>query len=155
DRFEARWALAVLRMASLGGAGRGDEARAELERLGRAVDERPPRDPAAAVGALQPFDLAYREDDHRDLMRRYGALCSGLMRRWSEAERLPAPAAAGGGKLRLGIVSAHVHDHSVWNAIVRGWIGGLDRGRIEISLFHLGVRSDAVTGSARAGVAHF
>jgi len=60
-----------------------------------------------------------------------------------------------GRKMRIGIASAHIRDHSVWNAIVKGWIRHLDKGRFEVWLFHLGRVSDEETSRARSEVAHF
>src|SRR5439155_14318015 len=53
------------------------------------------------------------------------------------------------------IASAHVHAHSVWDAIVKGWLEQLDRDRIDLHVFHLGLRTDQETQSAKARAAHF
>jgi predicted O-linked N-acetylglucosamine transferase (SPINDLY family) len=94
-----------------------------------------------AVGSTQPFFLAYDTGNHRDLLQAYGHLCARLMREWPGAPPAPAPR-AGGSKLRLGIVSAHIGDHSVWTAIVRGWLPRLDRRRIELHIFNLRTGSE-------------
>jgi len=41
-------------------------------------------------------------------------------------------------RIRVGIVSAHISDHSVWLAFVRGWVAALDPRRFEVHLFTLG-----------------
>jgi predicted O-linked N-acetylglucosamine transferase (SPINDLY family) len=102
-----------------------------------------------AVGSTQPFYLAYQEADNRELLARYGALCARLMAPW-QAERIPAPKPrTRGGAVRVGIVSAHLREHSVWNAIVKGWVKGLDPQRFELHLFNIGGRGDAETEWAR------
>jgi len=102
-----------------------------------------------AVGSTQPFYLAYHEADNRELLGRYGALCARLMAAW-QAERIPAAKpGARSGAIRVGIASAQLRDHSVWNAIVKGWVKGLDRQRFELHLFNIGGRSDAETEWAR------
>ncbi len=58
----------------------------------------------------------------------------------------PAP---GPRKLRVGIATAHVRDHSVWNAITKGWVRHFDRDRIELTLFKLDRASDDETARAR------
>ena len=155
ELVEARWSLAVLRVIELDDAGRTEDAAAELERLSAWLDSHRIDDPSRAVGAMYPFDLAYRERNHRPLLERYGGLCAGLMERWRKKERLRPARPAGVQPIRVGVVSAHVHEHSVWNAIVKGWVEHMDRGRFELSLFHLGIRQDAETDYARSRAAHF
>ncbi len=155
ELVEARWSLAVLRVIELDDAGRTEDAAAELERLSAWLDSHRIDDPSRAVGAMYPFDLAYRERNHRPLLERYGGLCARLMERWRKKERLRPARPAGTQPIRVGVVSAHVHEHSVWNAIVKGWVEHMDRGRFELSLFHLGIRQDAETDYARSRAAHF
>ncbi|TMG73435.1 MAG: tetratricopeptide repeat protein, partial [Betaproteobacteria bacterium] len=155
ELVEARWSLAVLRVIELDDAGRTEDAAAELERLSAWLDSHRIDDPSRAVGAMYPFDLAYRERNHRPLLERYGGLCAGLMERWRKKERLRPARPAGTQPIRVGVVSSHVHEHSVWNAIVKGWVEHMDRGRFELSLFHLGIRQDAETDYARSRAAHF
>ncbi len=107
----------------------------------------PVDDEQQAIGAAQPFHLAYQEESNRELLKRYGELCCGLMKGWQERNNLPSqtrppPARP---RLRVGIVSAHIQNHSVWNAIVKGWLEQIDRRRFEIEVFHLGVSKDAET----------
>lgn len=117
--------------------------------------------PYETVGKDQPFYLAYQSFDNRDLLARYGAMCVTFM---STAPRLDPPpgAAAGlrptiehGGKLRLGIVSGHIRDHSVWNAITKGWVNNLDKTKFEICLFHLDYVTDGETEKAKQHAARF
>jgi protein O-GlcNAc transferase len=117
-----------------------------------------------AVGMIQPFLLAYHPYNNRELLSRYGELCTTFM------STLPAPAgttiktkrvsaqgsiAGGERKLRLGVVSAHVRNHSVWNAVTKGWLQNLDRNRFEVYLFHLDATADAETSEAREFVVQF
>jgi protein O-GlcNAc transferase len=114
-----------------------------------------------AVGAAQPFYLAYQPFSNRALLSRYGALCASWM------ATLPTDVSAAGrpfgagvakpadGKLRIGIASAHIHQHSVWNAITRGWVYNLDRTRFELYLFQLDFTTDQETDNAKRAVAHF
>ena len=98
-----------------------------------------------AVGAQQPFYLAYIPRNHRATLADYGALCNSLMSAWARRIGVPKPAPAGGAKCRVGIVSAHLHSHSVWHAIVRGWVEHLDPAKFELHLFHTGGARDAET----------
>ncbi|MEP6504543.1 MAG: hypothetical protein ABJD97_14490, partial [Betaproteobacteria bacterium] len=58
-------------------------------------------------------------------------------------------------KLRVGIASAQVRDHSVWNAITQGWVRHFDRDRIDLTVFQLERHSDDETARARRDAARF
>jgi len=105
---------------------------------------------AIAVGTDQPFELAYQEEDNRPLLERYGALCTRLMAQWRERRGVPLPVARRHRPLRVGIVSAHLRNHSVWSAITRGWFEELDPGRFVLHAFHLGVDEDEETAYAKS-----
>jgi predicted O-linked N-acetylglucosamine transferase (SPINDLY family) len=143
-----------------------DEARtrfaAETQALRALADAHALADAADAVGEAQPYYLAYQDLDNRDLLAGHGALCATLMRQWQDAQPADADADADAAhdtatrpRLRVGIVSAHLREHSVWNAITRGWVLGLDPARFEIALFHLGTRHDAQTALARERATRF
>lgn len=106
---------------------------------------------AWTVAAQQFFYLSYDEVPNRSLLERY---------RNSAAARLAkvvhvAPRGSLPSRFRLGFVSAHVHDHSVFNAILRGWLEHLDRERFEVMLFSLGSTRDEMTRAAAATVDEF
>lgn len=154
----ARWGFA---MAQLSPAPANAEEQAqgvaafarELDRLREWCAKSGRSDAWQAVGAQQPFFLAYAEENHAPVLRRYGALCSELMAAWARRTKTPAPTPRRAGDLlRVGIVSGHIHSHPVWNAIVRGWVEHLDPARFELHLFHTGAISDSETRSARAQV---
>lgn len=151
---EARWALTMARLPMVA----QNEAELVQSRTAFAADlaalehwcgERGAEKTARAVGTQQPFYLAYQEADHREAMARYGTLCARLMGAWQSATALPVPARVTRAETRVGIVSAHIHDHSVWNAIVKGWLQNLDRARYDVRLFHLGNAHDVETALAK------
>jgi protein O-GlcNAc transferase len=154
---QARWAAVMARLPGL--PPQEDEAARSRKAFAAGLQELerwygPQRVPTGfiAVGSTQPFFLAYQAGNHRDLFHAYGRLCERLMRAWPGAPAEPAPR-AGDDKLRLGIVSAHVGEHSVWTAIMRGLLPRLDRRRIELHLFNLRVGSgDAATQAVAARV---
>jgi protein O-GlcNAc transferase len=111
---------------------------------------------ATLVGAVSAFNLAYHDRDNRAAISQFGAHCVAAMERWrlSVGFERAAPMPPGNGRrIRLGIVSSQFWTHSVWLAIVRGWIGHLDPARFEIHLFHTGRRQDEQTEWARRHVA--
>jgi predicted O-linked N-acetylglucosamine transferase (SPINDLY family) len=160
DFAEARWALAMSQLPMVADDDaelqRGVEAfDAELAQLARWCAARGPEKAARAVGTQQPFYLAYQEADHCERLARYGTLCADLMGAWQRATGLAAPARVTRAETRIGIVSAHVRDHSVWNAIVKGWLQHLDRSRYDLRLFHLGTAHDVETALAKTMVSHY
>jgi predicted O-linked N-acetylglucosamine transferase (SPINDLY family) len=102
------------------------------------------------VGAQQPFFLTYQEEDNLPLLRPYGTVCVEAMQRWFERQQFPALQPTAHTRIRVGIVSADVRMHSVWMALIKGWIEYLDRERFEIVVFSLSERPDVVTDWARA-----
>lgn len=163
DYAEARWARAMSQLPAVYGAGTDPAERrrafaAQLDALCKwfAGTRRP--DAYLAVGVHQPFYLAYQETSNRELLAKYGALCAGLMGAWQSQAGLVPPAPRQGAKRRskprIGIVSAHVHDHSVWTALVRGWVERLAAAN-DLHIFHLGATQDAETALARRRAARF
>ena len=113
---------------------------------------------ALAVGSAQPFYLAYHPVDARPLLLPYGKTAARLMATGVETPRPPAgPALAplAARKLRVGIASAQVRDHSVWNAITQGWVRHFDKARIAVTLFQLERVSDDETARARRDATAF
>jgi protein O-GlcNAc transferase len=157
---EARWALTMSRLPMVAqeeaelAASRAAFA-ANLDALERWCDARGPEKTARVVGTQQPFYLAYQEGNHRELLARYGALCARLMGGWQQATGLPMPARVQRAQTRVGIVSAHISDHSVWHALIRGWLEQLDGARFDVRLFHLGTTNDLETARAKSLVTHY
>ena len=136
-----------------------EKALGEVEAWYRLSDE--VTEPFMAVGAIQPFYIAYQSLNNRELLSRYGALCASWMATLPphiSGTSMP-PSTPGSvktpGKLRIGIVSAHIHQHSVWNAITSGWVNNIDHTRFSIRLFKLDATYDGETEKARSIVAHF
>lgn len=104
-----------------------------------------------AVGQAQPFYIAYQEEDNRTLLEAYGAVCVALMRGLRDS--LPATplrrAEAPPSKIKLGIVSACIKNHSVWHALVKGWVKHLDKATFDLRVFHLSGDFDDETAFAR------
>jgi protein O-GlcNAc transferase len=125
----------------------------ELARLKAWLRVQHPSNAYMAVGAQQPYYLAYAEGNHRDVMCEYGSLCVNLMSAWARQVGVPKPVTASGGRCKVGIVSSHVHNHSVWNAVVRGWVEHLDASKFELHVFHTGRAEDEQTQWAAKRVA--
>lgn len=96
------------------------------------------------------FYLAYQEQNNQELLARFGALAVEAMQPVSSGLPRVAPLHVGGRKIRVGIVSEYFRAHSVWEALIKGWLRHLDRHRFELHLFHLDRTEDAETDYARA-----
>jgi predicted O-linked N-acetylglucosamine transferase (SPINDLY family) len=161
ENAEARWALTFSQLALVHAAdeSQGDFRQAfstALHELDAWLDEARLEAGSEAVGTLQPFYLAYHEENNRLLLGQYGAMCVRVMRKWQAKRDLHARTRRTDSKrVRLAIVSAQIYDQSVWNAIIKGWCTTLDPSRVEISVFHLGFKQDQQTGIARSSSAHF
>jgi protein O-GlcNAc transferase len=107
------------------------------------------------VGSEQPFWLAYHEQSNRDLLAPYGTLCSRLMADWQARQELRQVRRPKHGPLRVGIVSQYFRDHSVWHALLKGWLRELDPRRFALHAFCLGAGGDQETAWARTRVLRF
>jgi predicted O-linked N-acetylglucosamine transferase (SPINDLY family) len=150
----ARWALTMAQIepvpASLQAAvGSRENFTRELDKLIAWCRSHRPSGGFAAVGATQPYYLAYQEQSNVELLRKYGHLCTELMKPWEAKVGLPVRTFTRAARCRVGIVSAHFTNHSVWNAIVRGWMEHLDPSKIELHLFHIASHHDGETAFAR------
>lgn len=165
--LNARWAIAIAHLKPVYRS--ESEIAVSRREFSRSIDEVATwyrstdavSEPFNAVGASQPFYLAYQPFNNRDLLTRYGALCVEWMTtlpieaRDGVSESVPIASSAAGRKLRIGFASAHIHEHSVWIAITRGWVFNLDRTQFELFLFQLSPTSDQETENARRAVAGF
>lgn len=161
EHIEARWALAISQVPKI--YDRDTEPSqcraafsAQLDELDEWFDGARAAEGFKAVGSQQPFTLAYQEENNRELLQRYGRLCSRLMNAWFREQGFVLPdRRKPGGVVRVGFVSQYFWNHSVWNAIVKGWFRLLNRERFAIYAFHLGARQDQETLLAKSFSEHF
>jgi predicted O-linked N-acetylglucosamine transferase (SPINDLY family) len=110
---------------------------------------------ALTIAQQQFFYLTYQEQSNRPILQSYRSACAARLAGFGDLSAPPAGTAAERTRFRLGFVSAHVYDHSVFNAILRGWLQCLSPERFELSLFSVGTRGDGCTEAAAASVEHF
>ena len=157
----ARWAYTMSQLPAVYGAQAEQERcraafSSELEKLDRWFDAARAPEGADVVGIHQPFCLAYQEMNNRELLQRYGRLCTRLMAEWSKRQVFPPTGHRGSAVvIRVGIVSRYFRNHSVWNAIVKGWFQHLDRARFSLHVFHTGTEHDQETDLAKSRAASF
>ena len=160
ENVEARWGLVFTKLALVHddpdavGDYRETFAR-ELDALDQWFDGARTANGFAAVGSMQPFYLAYHEESNRELLTRYGGICNRLSGHWQREQGLAPRNRSRASPVRVGLVSAHINNHSVWHALVKGWCKALNPERVELHVFALGNRQDAETDVARAAAKRF
>lgn len=166
DFVQARWARAFCTLTPVYESSAAmDQAQDELPgaleslREAMAAGTAPAADWEPAVGSSQPFYLAYQRTNVRDALATSGRLACTVMEAWQASTQVPIPPApgprAGERRLRVGFVSSHVHRHSVWDVITRGWLTRLDRSRFDVTCFYAGWRRDRETALARSASGTF
>ncbi|UKJ76443.1 tetratricopeptide repeat protein [Azospirillum brasilense] len=121
------------------------------------------RNASDLAGAHLPFLLAYQGMDNRALQETHGGIMAGLMAarlgnriptipKASNASSRPRTART---RLRVGVVSSYFHDHSVWRAILAGWLTQLDPERFTLLGYHVTGEEDACTALAASRCAVF
>jgi protein O-GlcNAc transferase len=150
---QARWARVMLWAPVFSGSNDGSLERsglgAELSRFEDWWIENKCDGPRF-VGELQPFFLAYQEEDNLALLTQHGKICAMSMQRWLDGEKSPAFVRPAASRIRLGIVSADIRLHSVWMALIKGWLQSFDTDRFELVIFSLADRVDQETAWARS-----
>lgn len=103
------------------------------------------------VGSPALFYLSYQEQGNRPIFERYGALCARAMEYRSTGRRTAVASAApfASGRMRIGVVSKDIREHSVWFALIKGWFEHFDRKRFEIGIFSLTRSPDTETEWAK------
>jgi predicted O-linked N-acetylglucosamine transferase (SPINDLY family) len=105
---------------------------------------------AMAVGAVQPFFLAYQGQNDRDLQHVYGRLICYFMAscypQWSQSLQIPTLSASE--KVRVGIVSRFFYNHSNWKIPIKGWVENLDRSEFELFGYYTETHQDHETHRA-------
>lgn len=126
----------------------------ELSGLQDWMETARPADGYTAFENSREFYLSYEQEDHRDLLSRYGDLRARTLGRWWEAQGFAAHDHLRGAKIRVGIVLTFVSDNPVWNAIVKGWVEHVDRSRFELHLFQIDAQRDEETRYAESRTQH-
>ncbi|HJV00591.1 MAG TPA: tetratricopeptide repeat protein [Burkholderiaceae bacterium] len=149
--------LHIIRPAGHDLAAERDAFARDLDAFDAWLPQQKVSNPLAVVGGCHPFYLSYHEQNNRALLAQYGAMCARLMAQWATQRGLPTAATTAtttarkaGAPMRVGVVSAHIVEHPVWRAIVRGWFSELDRERFELHVFYLGGKEDGETAYARS-----
>lgn len=102
------------------------------------------------IGLYQPFYLAYQDFSNKNIMSNYGSVTDRIMSHWQEKFGVHPLQTTTSAKIKVGIVSSFIYDHSVWHAIIKGLLINLNKDKFEIHVFHLGSVFDEETTLARS-----
>lgn len=154
NSLEARYAMALSRIPKIYSSTQELVAAREtfeamLAELERWVKRTHIKDGQKVVGTHQPFFLAYQDTDNKPLLSRYGSICAELMGNLQSTIAIPRQHVENK-KIKVGIASGYIHQHSVWDAIIKGWVCHLDKDIFELHIFHLGEKSDDETELAKS-----
>jgi tetratricopeptide (TPR) repeat protein len=109
-----------------------------------------------AMGTSLPFYLSYQELDNKECLTKYSSICTRIMQAWKISNSFkPNKIPHQSDKIKIGIISEHIRDHSVWFAITKGLILDLDREKFELHIFYLGNIVDAETMLAKDNATSF
>jgi predicted O-linked N-acetylglucosamine transferase (SPINDLY family) len=107
--------------------------------------------------SLTPFYVAYLGLDDMAPQAAFGRIMDRLVKGWlgsaAQAPSLESP--VGEQRIRVGILSSHFHEHSVWKVITRGWLEGLDPERFELLGYCTDHVRDHVTAMATSRFSRF
>jgi protein O-GlcNAc transferase len=160
DHYRARWVLGLMDIPIIFSS--EDEVEASRVTFGRSLhnlnewfDSSKLNGAEEAIGSVQPFFLAYQEKNNRDLLLCYGRLCRRVMEYWQSTHAINLKELVNGEKIKVGIVSGHVRSHSVWDAIVKGWLLNFDSSKFEWHVFSLSSLHDETTELVRNKASSF
>ena len=108
-----------------------------------------------AASSVAPFFLHYQPRDNTELQCRFGDLVTRVMTRTMPSLLEPCDwKSRSQQRTRIGIVSAHLMDHTVARYF-RNMIAGLDRRRFDVRVWYTGGILDASTAAVAANVDAF
>lgn len=122
----------------------------ELRKLNESIADQEISDLFKVVGTHQPFYLAYQNYNNKALLSEYGLICDRFMRHWQLENKVFSLSSNKSNKIKIGIVSSHIYDHSVWNAVTKGLLLNFDPNKFEVYVFYLGEVFDEETNLAKS-----
>jgi predicted O-linked N-acetylglucosamine transferase (SPINDLY family) len=112
-----------------------------------------------AVGIVQPYYIAYLENNNKYLLTKYGEICCRVMSYWqdkhlgllsNESKELNIRR-----KIKVGIISSHIRYHSVWNAFLKGIVTQINKKDFDLYIYYLSDQTDDETLVARKNSTKF
>jgi len=158
--WQAHWWLAINRLNASIVSAREPQSPVDNDSVLTALETRfnepdAIREGYCVVGIVQPFYIAYRATNNLSVLRRHGALCCLLMAHWQKAKGYRSATLKDQGRIRVGIVSNQICKHSVYTALIKGWLKHLDPALIDPQILSLGTRDDYEPVCARGLASRF
>ena len=129
----------------------------ELTKLSEFIDLKRMDEASKSVGKDQPYNIAYFNNNNKDLLMKHGEICSNVMRFWQE-KRLNLSFQSklnNTKKIKLGIISSHIRYHSIWNAFLKGIITQIDKEQFDLYIYYLEGSHDEETNIAKNNAYRF
>lgn len=130
----------------------------KLRALAQRLAAASPRQRAAAAASFFsecPFLVPYQGRNERGLMELWGGMmCDAMAALFPNAAEAP-PMPPVEGRIRVGVLSAHLYRHSNWKIPIRGWVENLDKSRFHLTAYYNGTLQDNFTDQARTAFDDF
>jgi protein O-GlcNAc transferase len=127
----------------------GDEFATALTRFERWVEGVALPTGVERLGGPQMFYLAYRDEPVEQALSRFGRGVAAQLERWRVTRGIVTRSVrAGTGAGRVGIVTSHLREHSVYDVITSGLLAALAQAGMEVRLYSLSTEADDQTGYA-------
>ncbi len=103
------------------------------------------------LGNVGTFLLPYQGEETRDVQKQYGQMLYEIMTSVIPAakERPPMPAVKANEPLRIGFVSGHFREHTVWKLMLHGWLKHLDKEQFQLYGYYVRDYCDRWTDEAK------
>ncbi|URR35651.1 hypothetical protein NBE99_00470 [Thermosynechococcus sp. HN-54] len=97
------------------------------------------------------FLLPYQGEETRDVQQQYGQMLHEIMTSVipSAKECPPMPPVKANEPLRIGFVSGHFREHTVWKLMLHGWLKHLDRKQFQLYGYYVRDYRDRCTEQAK------
>ena len=136
-----------------------EKLKVELLNLNKFLSFEKMDEAAKSVGKSYPYYLAYYENDNKNLLERHGKICHRVMNHWLQKQCISRKNINfnknKSRKIKVGIISAHISYHSVWNAFLKGIVKNLNKEKFELHIFSLGKKYDNETSIAQSNAKYF
>jgi len=159
-----RWGMTMTRLQSFyfeesAIAGSFDTYDKELDALDKTIRSDMSKHAPEALEAMRfltPFYLILHDRNFSVAQRKLGTLLRDIMvHQYGEADAKPDDASVLKGRIKLGIVSNHFNNHTIYKCITRGWAKQLDRTVFETTAYSTGGPKDQSTKEAKTLFDHF
>ena len=103
-------------------------------------------DMIAAISSRLPYYIAYCDENNKTILKKYGDICTKILNKYKEenpVEKLNI--IEKDNRINIGIISANIKYHSVWNAFLKGIVLNLNKELFSINIYSLSSLRDEET----------